>query len=158
MNSRGSLPVFFLAWATSCGSTFRLQLAMSTVPFSSAAIPVPDPPPDTSIDTVGSTVAYSSAHAWARLTMVSDPVFWITAFSGCVERAHPIGSHARAAASNKPAGRVTKLVSDRKRRLFIGRSLLVAQDRLDEIPDVIGEGLERLLVRSPNLFGRTARL
>ncbi len=41
----------------------------------SAAIPVPEPPPDTSTETVGSTVAYSSAQAWARFTMVSEPVF-----------------------------------------------------------------------------------
>ena len=90
MNSRGSLPVFFLAVAASCGSTWRLQLAMSTVPFSSAAMPVPEPPPDTSTDTPGATFAYSSAHAWARLTIVSEPVFWITVFSGCfdVDREH----------------------------------------------------------------------
>ena len=46
-------------------------------------MPVPEPPPDTSTDTAGATFAYSSAHAWARLTMVSEPVFWITVFSGC---------------------------------------------------------------------------
>src|SRR5579871_5312412 len=77
MNSLGSLPVFFLAFSISWGSNLRLQLAISTVPLERAAMPVPDPPPETSTETVGSTLAYSSAHAWARFTMVSDPVSWI---------------------------------------------------------------------------------
>ncbi len=62
---------------------------MSTVPLMSAAIPVPDPPPETSTDTDGATRAYSSAHAWATLTMVSEPVFWMTVFSACFWREQP---------------------------------------------------------------------
>ena len=34
-----------------------------------------EPPPDTSIDTPLSTFAYSSAHACARFTIVSEPMF-----------------------------------------------------------------------------------
>ena len=56
-------------------------------------MPVPDPPPDTSTETAGSTLAYSSAQAWARLTIVSDPVFWITVFSACFAREQPDGRH-----------------------------------------------------------------
>src|SRR5215510_6006087 len=53
---------------------------MSQVALISAATPMPDPPPDTSTETAGSTLAYVSAHACARLTMVSEPMFWITVF------------------------------------------------------------------------------
>ena len=47
------------------------------MPLISAATPTPEPPPDTSTETAGSTLAYSSAQAWARFTMVSEPMFWI---------------------------------------------------------------------------------
>src|ERR1035437_254489 len=77
MNSLGVLPVFFLAASISSGFMFRLALAMLMVPFSSAAIPTPDPPPETSTFASGITFLYSSAHAWARLTMVSEPLFWM---------------------------------------------------------------------------------
>src|SRR5262245_15374121 len=40
-------------------------------------MPVPEPPPVTAIATSGRTFRYSSAQACARLTMVSDPLFWI---------------------------------------------------------------------------------
>ena len=45
-------------------------------------MPTPEPPPETSTSTSGATFLYSSAHAWARLTMVSEPLFWITLFAG----------------------------------------------------------------------------
>src|SRR2546427_12583155 len=99
MNSRGALSVFFFACSISCGSKRRLQLAMSTVPLINAAIPVPEPPPDTSTDTIGFTLAYSSAHAWARLTMVSEPGVWMTVFSGCFEHEQPSRGHAEVCAS-----------------------------------------------------------
>ena len=100
MTSCGALPVFVLACSISRGSKRRLQLAMSTVPLDSAAIPVPDPPPETSTETAGSTVAYSSAQACARLTMVSEPVSWITVFRGPLSREQPA---ARSARASKPA-------------------------------------------------------
>src|SRR5437867_7025933 len=78
-NSLGSRPEV-LAFATSEESIWRLALARSAVPFRSAAIPTPEPPPDTSTETLGSTLAYASAQAWARLTMVSEPMSWRETF------------------------------------------------------------------------------
>jgi hypothetical protein len=48
---------------------------MSAVLLMSAAMPTPEPPPETSMETFGSTLAYSSAQAWARFTIVSEPMF-----------------------------------------------------------------------------------
>ena len=59
----------------------RLQLAMSIVPLMSAAMPSPEPPPETSISTFGACFLYSSAQAWARFTMVSEPLFWMVTTS-----------------------------------------------------------------------------
>jgi hypothetical protein len=70
------LPVFSRAFAASSGLISRLALAMSTVPFMSEAMPVPEPPPLTATATSGRTLRYSSAHACARLTSVSEPLFW----------------------------------------------------------------------------------
>jgi hypothetical protein len=50
---------------------------MSTVPLISAAMPVPEPPPVTAIETSGATSRYASAQASARLTSVSEPLFWM---------------------------------------------------------------------------------
>ncbi len=55
-------------------------MAISTVPLIKAAMPVPDPPPDTSTETEGLIVAYSSAQACAKFTIVSEPEFWMTTF------------------------------------------------------------------------------
>ena len=60
----------------------RLALAMSTAPLSSAAMPTPEPPPETSTSTSGATLRYSSAQTWATLTIVSEPLFWITVLAG----------------------------------------------------------------------------
>src|SRR6185503_14678352 len=76
MNSLGSWPCLALAFSTSAASSLRLELAMSAVPLRRAAMPMPEPPPTTSTETEGSTLWYSSAQAWARLTMVSEPMFW----------------------------------------------------------------------------------
>jgi hypothetical protein len=56
---------------------FRLALARSIVPLISAAIPTPEPPPETSMSTSGRSFLYSSAQTCARLTMVSEPLFWM---------------------------------------------------------------------------------
>jgi hypothetical protein len=45
-------------------------------------MPAPDPPPETSTETEGFTLAYSSAQAWARTTIVSEPEFCTVTFSG----------------------------------------------------------------------------
>src|SRR5688572_11738246 len=52
----------------------RLELAMSVVAFKSAAIPVPEPPPVTWIDTSEWAAMYFSAQRWARRTIVSEPL------------------------------------------------------------------------------------
>src|SRR3954468_1915280 len=80
MYSVGSVPWAALALAISSGSSLRLALAISPVPLISAATPWPVPPADTSIETAGFTLAYSSAQAWARLDMVSEPMFWMVFF------------------------------------------------------------------------------
>ena len=74
-NSTGSVP-FFSASCTSSSFIFREALARSIVPLIRDAIPVPEPPPLTEMLTSGLTW-YCSAHASARLTMVSDPEFMI---------------------------------------------------------------------------------
>ena len=79
MNSLGSLPVFFLAVSISSGFMLRLALAISIVPLTKAAMPTPEPPPETSTSTSGVTFLYSSAQAWARFTIVSEPLFWMVA-------------------------------------------------------------------------------
>jgi len=43
-----------------------------------AAMPVPEPPPDTATATLGLTLPYCSASDWAALTRVSEPLFWIS--------------------------------------------------------------------------------
>jgi len=48
-------------------------LAKSTVPLISAAMPVPEPPPLSEIITPGFSVWNTSAHAWPRFTIVSEP-------------------------------------------------------------------------------------
>src|SRR5690349_23967740 len=40
-------------------------------------MPTPEPPPDTSTFTFGATFLYSSAQAWARFTIVSEPFTWM---------------------------------------------------------------------------------
>src|SRR5512136_2217786 len=72
-NSRGSTP-FFFALSTSSDFMAREALAIWFRPSISAWIPTPLPPPETEIDTVGSTLAYASAQASARFTRVSDPL------------------------------------------------------------------------------------
>src|SRR5512142_587725 len=76
---------------------------MSTVPLINAAMPVPDPPPDTSTDTAGSTFAYSSAQACARLTIVSEPVFWMIVLSGSFVPEQPNDMTRTAAPTDKAA-------------------------------------------------------
>ena len=71
----GALPVFFWAIWISSSFMFRLALAISMVPLTRAAMPTPDPPPETSTSASGATFLYSSAQDWARLTMVSEPLF-----------------------------------------------------------------------------------
>ena len=60
----------------------RLAFAMSTAPLRRAAIPTPEPPPDTSTSTSGAALRYSSAQTWATLTIVSEPLFWMTVRGG----------------------------------------------------------------------------
>ena len=50
---------------------------MSTVPLIIAEMPVPEPPPDTATAMSALTSRYASAQAWATLTRVSEPLFWI---------------------------------------------------------------------------------
>src|SRR6266496_4506742 len=66
---------------------------MSTVLLRSAAIPVPDPPPVTEIRTSGCSAWYYSAHANARLTMVSEPLFWMYAAEESDAVAEESGPH-----------------------------------------------------------------
>ncbi len=72
------MPLSRAAWS-SLSFILRLALAMSTVPLIIAEMPVPEPPPVTATATLGLTCLYSSAQAWATLTSVSEPLFWITA-------------------------------------------------------------------------------
>ena len=51
---------------------------MSTVPLIIAAIPVPEPPPETATATLGFSLPYCSARDCAALTRVSEPLFWIS--------------------------------------------------------------------------------
>ncbi|GAB4409834.1 MAG: hypothetical protein OHK0021_19600 [Bryobacter sp.] len=53
-----------------------------------------DPPPDTSTLTAAFTLAYSSAHACATFTIVSDPALRITADTFDKRRLHPQGKAA----------------------------------------------------------------
>jgi hypothetical protein len=71
--------VFFLACSISAGFMLRLASAISMVPLIKAAIPTPEPPPETSTFTFGATFLYCSAHACARLTIVSEPLTWMEA-------------------------------------------------------------------------------
>ncbi len=41
-------------------------------------MPTPEPPPETSTSTPGAALRYSSAQTWATLTIVSEPLFWMT--------------------------------------------------------------------------------
>ena len=75
-NSTGLEP-FWMAESFSSSFIRREALAISTVPFINAAMPVPDPPPVTERMTSGLTTWYSSAQARAKLTMVSEPLFSI---------------------------------------------------------------------------------
>src|SRR6266498_4886474 len=74
---------------------------MSTVLLRSAAIPVPDPPPVTDIRTSGCSAWYFSAHASARLTMVSEPLFWMYAAEESDAVAVESGPHEESANSAK---------------------------------------------------------
>ena len=65
------------AVSTSLAFILRLALAISTVPLIIALIPVPEPPPVTVTTVPPATWLYSSAHAWATVTRVSDPLFLI---------------------------------------------------------------------------------
>ena len=47
---------------------------MSVVPLMSAAMPVPDPPPVTWMETPGFALMSSSAQRWPRMTIVSEPL------------------------------------------------------------------------------------
>ena len=70
--------------------------------------------------------------------MVSEPVFWMTVFSGCFEREQPSGSHARVATSRALAESFIKRESDRRVGGFIGLILVLSEDRLNKIPDMVG--------------------
>ncbi len=63
----------------------REALAIWIVLSVRAVIPTPLPPPETEIETVGSTLAYASAQANARLTMVSEPRLMITLLEELLE-------------------------------------------------------------------------
>src|SRR5713226_4996764 len=151
MNSTGSFPVFSLAFLASSGSILRLELARSSVPLINPAMPVPEPPPETEIETAGLIRPYSSAQACARLTIVSEPRMVMLVFSSlALARQSRTGSAASARAPN------SRPVLSRE-RLSIGLLSvdLFSQDRLDQIPDVRVDVLERSFVGRSNLLGRT---
>ncbi len=65
---------FFLASAISFSLMFRELIAMSQVPLMRLESPVPEPPPVTAMKSSGCFSMYLSAHAWPRLTIVSEPL------------------------------------------------------------------------------------
>src|SRR3954469_5900427 len=150
MNSCGSLPVAFFALSASGGSSLRLALARSAVPLIRAAIPIPEPPPETSTDTPGSTLPYSSAQAWARFTMVSEPMSWMDVFLAVSVFLQPAARKAAAAIKLPAAMKRAGVVA-----LVMGSSLLVAQDGLDQVLDVGAQESVGLVVGGPDLL-RTA--
>jgi len=98
MNSVGSMP-FTSALSISSGLILRDALAISVVLLIREAIPVPEPPPVTDILDDGLICWYCSAHARARLTIVSDPTLFryslesgwgASSLPGCVEQAAKI--------------------------------------------------------------------
>src|ERR1051325_4203769 len=73
--SRGIFPFHALMQlARSAGLIRREASAMSVALFCNAAKPTPEPPPLTWIFTSGCFFMYTSAHFWARMTRVSEPL------------------------------------------------------------------------------------
>jgi len=69
--------------------------------------------------------------------MVSDPVFWITVFSGRFEPEQPSSSPASVAATSARTAGFMSQDSDRRTGVFIGKILVISKDRLDQIPDMV---------------------
>ena len=84
----GSNPLF-RARVSSLSFISLETCAMSQVLFRREEIPVPEPPPVTAMERPGWVFINSSAHAWVRLTMVSEPLIWIMVFPLSVFRPHP---------------------------------------------------------------------
>src|SRR6266850_4326851 len=75
--------------------------------------------------------------------MVSEPIFWMT----CLSAAAPTWQR-QASRAARPA------VSSERLRIFLLSVVVFSQDRLDQIPDMGVDVLERFFVRGPNFLGR----
>lgn len=99
-------------------------------------MPVPDPPPETAMLVCGLTSWYSSAHARARFTIVSDPVLFIYSLDSEEGGASEPGCEEQAA--NKIINRINVFINLVNIRMIIATliqrikdSLLhIAEDRL----------------------------
>src|ERR1041384_4160223 len=65
---------FFTKSAISAGFIGRDELQRAVVPWSTAAPPVPEPPPVTCTVVPSCDFMYTSAHFWPRITIVSEPL------------------------------------------------------------------------------------
>src|SRR5262249_8896597 len=75
-----------LAFTSSFSLSFigRLDSQMSVEPLMSAAMPVPEPPPVTSMVRPWFSFMYVSAHRWPRMTIVSEPLTVMLVLAGGV--------------------------------------------------------------------------